>query len=254
MSEEQMGLTVAAGENLPAVGGEITTLVELAIREKVSVDVLERLVALKERAEERNAEAAMAQALNAFQAKCPPIPRVEKADVRKRDGTYAYSYYFAPLEEIIQTIRPFLTEHGLSYTHDSAIVAGQVEVTCTLQHVMGARHTATFRGPVAESGGKNPLQGVGSARSYGRRYTLTDVLGLITEDDDDGKAAGTGGNAALITAEQVKEIKKLLKESGSPEDAFLDWLNASKVEDIPARDYKRAVEALAKKRDKKASS
>ena len=35
---------------------------------------------------------------------------------------------------------------------------------------------------------KNTPQGVGSAVTYGRRYQISSVLGLASEEDDDGEA------------------------------------------------------------------
>jgi len=222
-------------------------LLRLAIQEGVPPELLERLVALRERVSDRDAEMAMARALSAFQAECPPIPRVGRAIVMK-NGMKQYEYRFAPLDEIVRVIRPHLTKHGLSYTHDSAIVGGEVEVTCTLQHVERATRQATFRGPVDNSGGKNPLQGVGSARSYGRRYTLVDVLGLTTEEDDDGVGAGADGGGGTITEEQAADLRALGDEVGQDWGKFLAWAQIERLEDLPAAKLAQATRTLQAKR------
>jgi hypothetical protein len=80
---------------------EVSGLVRLAIEQNVSVEILERLVALQERVTARNAETAMAEALAAFQATCPPIPKTITAEVRK-NGVKAYEYQFAPLDEVVR--------------------------------------------------------------------------------------------------------------------------------------------------------
>ncbi|HSH45085.1 MAG TPA: ERF family protein [Longimicrobiales bacterium] len=238
--QAEMGMEVArvedsavAADPSPA-GSDLNSLMRVAL-EQGSVDALERLVALQERVAERQAEAAMAEALMAFQAACPPVIQSAKAD----------RYTYAPLNEVVRTIRPHLAEHGLSYTHDSRVVESEIEVTCTLRHVHGATRTATFRGPADGSGKKNPLQAVGSARSYGRRYTLMDVLGLVTEDDDDGRAAGA---APAVTADQADELDSLADEVGADKARFLRWMGVESFAHIPARDFKRAVKALEGKR------
>lgn len=238
--EEQTALAVRDVDAVPAEAGEITSLVELAIREKMPVEVLERLVALQERVTDRNAELAMAEALAAFQAECPPIPRTKTAEVRK-NGTFQYSYHFAPLDKIAEVIRPYLQKHGLAYTHDGRVTDGEVESTCTLTHVAGAKRTATFRGPIDTSGGKNPIQQVASARSYGRRYSLIDVLGLTTEDDDDGAATASG---EPISDEQAATLKDLLQKSGKDVRKWLAWMGHETVDEIPASEYFRAVGSL----------
>lgn len=229
------------------------SLVQLAIEKGVDVEVIERLVALQERVMERNAEAAMAQALAAFQAECPPIPRVRTAEVKK-NGVKQYEYTFAPLEKIVEVIRPYLTKNGLSFTHDSAILQGAVEITCTLQHIEGAKRTSTFTGPVDNSGGKNPLQAVGSARSYGRRYTLVDVLGLTTDDeqDDDGVRAHRNGRddgePEALSADQLANLDALIEEVNADKPKFLKFMRVASLADIHPRDYARAISALESKR------
>ena len=232
------------------VAEEVSGLVHLAIKEKVPVEVLERLVALQERVTDRHAEMAMAEALNAFQAECPPVPRVGKATVTK-SGVKQYEYRFAPYDEILVVIRPHLKNHDLSFTHDSAIIGGEVEMVCTLQHILGATRKSTFRGPVDNSGGKNPLQGVGSARSYGKRYTLADVLGLSTEEDDDGRSAGGNGvstSTGVITEAQAADLEALIQEVGTDKAKLLAWVGVKSLAEFPASELDRVTRHLEGKR------
>lgn len=226
---------------------EVSSLVALALREKVPVEVLERLVALQERVTAQAAESAMARALAAFQAECPPIRRVKTATVKK-EGVKQYEYDFAPFEEVARTIRDPLAKHGLSYSHDNTFTDKGVEVTCTLHHAEGAKRTATFRGPVDTSGGKNPIQQVASARSYGRRYSLIDVLGLAIEDDDDGQAAGEGGEP--ITVGQEADLRAMIRETGTNEQKFCEFFEVESLGKILARDYTKAVRLLEERRAK----
>lgn len=245
-ADPQMALAPIESEQLPG-------LIRLALERNVPVETLERLIALQAQVMERDAEMEMAQALAAFQTECPPIPRVKTADVTKQ-GVKQYSYNFAPYEVIAKIIQPYLTKHGLSYTHDAEVGDGVVKVICTLQHIAGAKRKATFTGPFDSSGGKNPLQAVGSARSYGKRYSLADVLGLSTEDDDDaarvwrnGKTSSGGDDFdpnAPISLEQAKEIERLLDEAGTKVERFLTWCKAESVAAIPVRKYQTCVDEL----------
>ena len=102
---------VVGGENV-----EVSGLVALAIREKVPVEVLERLVALQERVTARDARAAFFAAVAAFQEECPEIEKSKTAQIKTRTGSN-YSYTFAPLEGITRVIRPILDENALCLRH-----------------------------------------------------------------------------------------------------------------------------------------
>lgn len=231
-------------------GAQASSLVRLALERGVDVGVLERIVALQERVTLRDAEVALAQALSAFQAACPPIPKNRVAEVKK-DGVLQYTYRFAPLEEIVRVIRPFLTLHGLSFRHDGEVSENAVKSICTVQHIAGASRSATFTGPIDTSGGKNPIQQVASARSYGRRYSLIDALGLTTEEDDDGAAAGgTAKSTETITESQAADLTALCDDVGAERSKFLKFMAVESFGEILASQHSRAVKALESKRER----
>lgn len=251
MATEQTGMEITqAGERLPAESeGQALTPLERALERGLDVDVIERLVALQERREERDAEVAMAEALAAFQAECPPIPRTGTADVMK-NGQRQYGYTFAPLDEILRVIRPVLAKHHLSLTFDTEVGDGWVKQTAKVQHKDGGVRTATFSGPFDNSGGKNPLQAVGSSRSYGKRYAAADVLGLATEEDDDG-VGSHGPEAPTINKKQLAALNKLADEAGANKAKFCEIMAVESMADIPAAQFKLAELTLRKKIEQK---
>jgi hypothetical protein len=89
---------------------------------------------------------------------------------------------YASLAAIIEAIKEPLTRNGLTYVQFPSGVNG---LTTRLMHESGEWMEETFT--VTPS--KNDPQGVGSAITYQRRYALGAVLGIATEDDDDGNAA-----------------------------------------------------------------
>lgn len=204
----------------------------------LDINIVERLVALQERQEERAAERAMVEALAAFQRSCPLIPRGGLADTGK------YEYTFATYDDIVRLIREPLATHGLSFTHDFAFPGdGLLEITCTLQHTAGAVRKSTFRGPADTSGGKNAIQAIGSGRSYGKRYTVTDVLGLATEDDTDGVAS------ECITETQAADLSAMIDEcKPGTEPKLLRWIGVNRVTEIPVSWYRDAVKMVEKAR------
>lgn len=227
---------------------EVSGLVALAIEQKVSVDVLERLVALQERVTDRNAETAMNDAIRKFQEECPQIVKGSTAKIAtKSGGSFAYKY--ADLSEIAQVIRPILAKHGLSYTWDAESSEKNVSVTCILRHVEGAQRTAKFSGPSTSNSGASDIQKVGAAVTYARRQSLVQVLGLVMADEDvDG--ARVMDSDETLTFDQVANLQSLIDELGDKlnRPAFLKYFNADALGSIPAARYAEAVEALERKR------
>jgi hypothetical protein len=103
---------------------------------------------------------------------------------------------YADLAEVLQTVRPVLSAHGLAVVQGVAYDPGLVHVTTRLLHKSGQYIESTISIPIA----KMDAQGVGMGTTYGRRYGLAAVIG-ISQDDDDG--------------ESVKAPVKRPKETGS---------------------------------------
>ena len=121
----------------------------------------------------------LAAALVKFNAE---VKRIEK------DGNNPhFRSKYATLDGVVDDIRPILQKHGLSVMQFPGKDGDDVTVKTMLLHESGEwleSETSAAR-PV-----KNDPQGVGSAITYLRRYSLTAFLSLSTGDiDDDGNAA-----------------------------------------------------------------
>lgn len=245
MSAPGVGVAAHVYAGPVAEGAEMSGLVRLAIEQKVSVDVLERLVALQERVSDRNARQAMTEAVAAFQAECPSIKKGRTARIATKAGG-SYSYTFASLDEIARAIRPILHKHGLSYTWDSVVDEGHLTCTCILRHVEGAEDRAMFRCPTDTKAEMSGAQATAAALTYARRQSLVQVLGLTTTDDDTDGADPKG--AEKITEAQVADIYALADEVKADLPKFLKYMGVEAMADIPASDHARAVKALERKR------
>jgi len=99
-------------------------------------------------------------------------------------GKFAYKY--APLSEILELVRPLLAANGLSIMQELYSVDNKVGVSTLITHTSGEwLETEPFY-LITE---KDTAQGAGSGITYARRYALSAILGISSEDDDDGKAA-----------------------------------------------------------------
>jgi hypothetical protein len=116
----------------------------------------------------------LAGALAKAQAAFPPIVRDKEVAVR------SYSYKYAPLDAILAAVRDPLATNGLAIAQ---LLEGPDLVTLLL-HESGS--TLQARTPLPPWEG---VQQYGSMVTYIRRYALTAMLGIATEDDDDGEAA-----------------------------------------------------------------
>lgn len=252
-----MGMAALGGPGLPTQADEPQSpqdakdLVELAIREKVPVEVLERLVALQERVTERNARAAYFAAVAAFQEECPQIHKSKTAKITTKGGG-SYDYTFAPLEEITRVIRPLLKKHGLSYSWTTEPAAGGIlDVICTVRHIDGHQESSRFPVPTGTAASMSEAQKVGAALTYGRRQSLVSVLGIIASDDVDGGDPNTD-SVEIISDYQAREIDDKITATGSDRARFLAFIGVDAVENIPASKYQSALNALDRKAAKAA--
>jgi hypothetical protein len=93
---------------------------------------------------------------------------------------------YAPLNEILNEVRPVLAKHGLSVLQSPSGDGDKIVITTMLMHETGEWIEAC---PLVLKADKATAQGAGSAITYGRRYSLASVLGISSEDDDDGNGA-----------------------------------------------------------------
>lgn len=129
----------------------------------------------------------------------------------KKDATNPhFKSRYADLASVWDACREALTKHGLSVLQSPRGVvteagAWAVELETCLLHTSGQWMADTLTVPV----GKADAQGVGSAVTYARRYSLAAFVGVAPEDDD--------GNAASANA-------KAHAEEARPPRGFEDWL------------------------------
>lgn len=121
----------------------------------------------------------IAPALVRAQGKFAPILRSKTARIKGDKGEYSFNY--APLEEILATLRPTLQEEKLAIMQG---VDGFCLVT-TLLHESGEWISHSMELPHSYPSPR----AFGSELTFRRRYSVTAVLGIASEEDDDGQEA-----------------------------------------------------------------
>lgn len=152
----------------------------------------------------------LADALAKASSKFPVIERGCTAKVRTKAGG-EYSYDYADLDDVLRAVRGPLADNGLTLTHDHVVHREPfaVETTAMLVHSSG-QFLKTSPLYIPCDGTMAPAQLVGSACTYGRRYTTQAILGLSTEADDDGNGAG-GNDASTGKREPLPACPKCQK-------------------------------------------
>lgn len=145
-------------------------------------------------------------------------------DSAKKDATNPYfNSRYADLASCWAAARKPLTANGLAVIQTTGLSEAGVIVETTLAHSSGEWITSDLLMPLV----KKDSQGVGSAITYGRRYALAAIVGLVT-DDDDGEAAmgrqetgskGSSAPAQKPTAQAKPATQRPAQQAAKPAQA-----------------------------------
>lgn len=143
----------------------------------------------------------IAKALVKFQSECPVIELDREVEVKTKTGG-AYKFKYATFGNIVETTKPILAKNGLSFCQP---VQPDGSVTTIIMHESGEFIASTL-----SIKGEQTPQGIGSSISYAKRYSLSSILGIVSEDDDDGNIAE--GNSFSTSDDKRKWLNKGTKD------------------------------------------
>lgn len=184
----------ARGQGAPTPITSVEELIARAVEAGAPVEVMERLLNLREGLRAEQAAQAFREALAAFQGECPVIRKRRTAEVKKQDGSRAYTYHYAALDHIVAQVRPLLAKHGLSYTFETEFISAPrpaIDVTCIASHVAGHSERSSVLVPIDSDARINVIQQSGSSLTYGKRYAFLNAFGITTGDEDNDGGATT---------------------------------------------------------------
>lgn len=233
MADTANEIVIATEAAPPAqVGMTPMDLLARALERGDGIDMIEKLMDLQDRHEQKAARRAFDAAVAGAKAKIKPVVKNRKGNNSK----------YADLSAYAKEVDPILAEFGLSYRYRSQ-QDGAIAITCILSHRDGHSEETTLSGGADTSGSKNAIQAIGSTVEYLKRYTLTLALGLSSsEADDDGRAAD---GDEPISGEQLQEIRDKLASSGSDIERFCKYMKIEALPDIRKNDYPKALAAIA---------
>ena len=177
---------------------------------------------------------------------------------------------YVPLENVVDSITKASSKHGLSFTQfPSSDENGNVTVGTMVMHESGEWIEYD---PIRLKPVKNDPQAVGSAITYAKRYALSAIFGITSDNDDDGNEATQPGKTAskTIQKKQVpttnnkipKEVVKAYKDgiqsvidrTGKTDGSITRWfcenMGVVKIEDI-TMDKISLADGLLKKLENK---
>lgn len=130
--------------------------------------------------------------------------------VEKSASNPHFKSKFAPLDNIIEMLRPVLPKHGLSFLQFTDTDETGIVVETVIAHESGEWVSGRLRMPAV----KQDPQGYGSALTYGRRYGLAAALGIVSDEDvdgngDDGKGAQPRQQSQLTAQPQSQSSQQL---------------------------------------------
>jgi len=138
-------------------------------------------------------------------------------------------YYFRKAEDILEAIKPFLLEQGISVTLNEELIVSDpvptIKSTATISDGVDAINATAIVGVDLNQKGMQTAQQFGAASSYGKKYALGNLF--LIDDTEDADATNDHGKKSsvvskikqaakpAITADQLSKAKEYIAAGGS---------------------------------------
>lgn len=182
---------------------------------------------------------------------------------------------YADLGSVWDAARPVLSKYGLCIMQTTEInyEKNQIIMVTTLAHISGQ----WMKSFLPLNPAKNDSQGIGAAITYLRRYSLSAIVGVVCDDDDDGETSVGRGKAQnqqhidknnlqnqpnqqpaqqqqqvqieRLGKSEINSINDLIKSlDDESKKSFLEWIskdfNAKSVQDIPKAHFGKCLASI----------
>ena len=169
---------------------------------------------------------------------------------------------YVPLENVVEAITESASKNGLSFTqYPSSDEMGNVTVGTLVMHESGEWIEYD---PIKMKPVKNDPQSIGSAITYAKRYALSAIFGITSDQDDDGNEATQAKKQPAKQQAQAsdpridkklaqgyqQEIISIGEAKGKQDDSIARWflqhLNVAEFSQIKQSQVAQAEELLKK--------
>ncbi len=168
---------------------------------------------------------------------------------------------YVPLPNVVESITKAASKHGLSFSQfPSSDENGNVTVGTLVMHESGEWIEYD---PIRMKSVKTDPQAVGSAITYARRYALSAIFGITSDEDDDGNEATQPAKSKTPSLKISNERADVYKESiqhifdrtgktdGSITRWFCEQLGIAKIEDMTVEQTAIADQLIQKMESKR---
>lgn len=138
---------------------------------------------------------------------------------RTKENAFLKSKYVT-LDSLLQAVRPVLANNGLSFLQVPFTGTDVVSVTTMLLHESGEWLESD---PLTLPLMKKDPQGVGSVVTYARRYSLSSILGVAWDEDDDAQS----NNETELTKGIKHEISELAKIKNVTKENAISYMKTA---------------------------
>lgn len=122
---------------------------------------------------------------------------------------------YADLASVLNAVRPVLSKHGISIMQMTNLEEAGLVLYTRLTHMSGEWIEAVY--PVTASG---KHQEMAASLTYAKRLSLSAIVGVAGEDDDDGNAANTVPVVAKAPPKPAKKASPDQYDEGKSAAAF----------------------------------
>lgn len=153
--------------------------------------------------------------------------------VFKREKT-AYQTKYTPLEDIMKLAQPVMSKYGFSASFSTEQQdRSSVKVLCEIIHRDGHSKSTSIIVPVeAVTKGMNNMQALGSAITYGKRYSLSGLLNIVTAEDDDNNGFSQSARSGKPKISDMGGAKKALASGKVDMDYIYDKYDVTPQEAV----------------------
>jgi len=238
------------GKLISAADAPMVAMIErIAMDPNIPIDRLEKMMAMKERMEDRAREDAEREARKAYYFAMSRCQKALPVVTKTKWNDHTKSNY-ADLAAIEDQAMPIIHDFGFGVNFQPAGYndKGELQIKWTISHEEGHSESDIAGIPVDGAGSqgkvnKTGTQAFGSTATYGRRYLLCMLFNISTGDDRDGNTVPPASNDP-ITDKQAAEIRGLIEQGEVDTEKFCGRWGIDAITDLPQRQYDEVVLSL----------